>query len=228
MASTNKTLNYDLSQYVGTDKPTYLGDYNNDMLKIDTAIKGNADDITDINTNLASVTATANQASSLANGASSTATQANTTANEANTRSQTNASKIESLEDFLTFGTSEHFTAGTLRVGNGTINGVDIYVNKSTDGKLAKVYGNLNFTPSASGTVEVEINTNFIVDEEFVVTPVGGYYSDGLLKGGGSIKFLTNGKIRLVMASPVSGKRNILYCIPFMIYIKNFGDEPEV
>lgn len=38
MSSTNKTTYYDLSQYIGTDKPTYLGDYNSDMSKIDSAI----------------------------------------------------------------------------------------------------------------------------------------------------------------------------------------------
>lgn len=43
MASTNKTSNYELSQYVGSDKPTYLGDYNSDMLKIDAGMKANAD-----------------------------------------------------------------------------------------------------------------------------------------------------------------------------------------
>lgn len=43
MSSTNKTPNYKLSQYVGTDKPTYLGDYNGDMLKIDNQLKENAD-----------------------------------------------------------------------------------------------------------------------------------------------------------------------------------------
>lgn len=43
MSSTNKTPNYNLSQYIGTDKPTYLGDYNGDMLKIDTQLKANAD-----------------------------------------------------------------------------------------------------------------------------------------------------------------------------------------
>lgn len=40
MSSTNKTNYYDLSQYIGTDKPTYLGDYNSDMSKIDGAIHG--------------------------------------------------------------------------------------------------------------------------------------------------------------------------------------------
>lgn len=43
MSSTNKTANYKLSQYIGTDKPTYLGDYNGDMLKIDAQLKANAD-----------------------------------------------------------------------------------------------------------------------------------------------------------------------------------------
>lgn len=45
MASTNKTANYDLSQFVGTDHPTWLGDYNDDMEKIDAQLKQNADDI---------------------------------------------------------------------------------------------------------------------------------------------------------------------------------------
>lgn len=62
MASTNKTPNYDLSQYIGTDKPTYLGDYNSDMLKIDTAMRENADGISEANTNAGSAVATAKQA----------------------------------------------------------------------------------------------------------------------------------------------------------------------
>lgn len=38
MSSTNKTENYDLSQFVGTDIPSILNDYNGDMRKIDTAL----------------------------------------------------------------------------------------------------------------------------------------------------------------------------------------------
>lgn len=45
MTATNKTTNYQLSQFVGTDRPTWLGDYNSDMSKIDTQLKRNADDI---------------------------------------------------------------------------------------------------------------------------------------------------------------------------------------
>lgn len=39
MGSTNRTTNYELSQFVGNDKPAWLSDYNGDMAKIDTAIK---------------------------------------------------------------------------------------------------------------------------------------------------------------------------------------------
>ena len=45
MSSTNKTATIELSQYVSTDKPTYLVDYNGDMLKIDNAIADDRDSI---------------------------------------------------------------------------------------------------------------------------------------------------------------------------------------
>lgn len=45
MTATNHTGNYNLSQFVGTDRPTWLGDYNGDMTKIDAQLKRNADDI---------------------------------------------------------------------------------------------------------------------------------------------------------------------------------------
>lgn len=45
MTASNKTANYELSQFVGTDRPTWLGDYNSDMSKIDAQLKRNADDI---------------------------------------------------------------------------------------------------------------------------------------------------------------------------------------
>lgn len=45
MTAANHTKNYNLSQFVGTDRPTWLGDYNGDMTKIDAQLKRNADDI---------------------------------------------------------------------------------------------------------------------------------------------------------------------------------------
>lgn len=46
MASTNKTPNYDLPQFIASDKPTWLGDVNGAMLAIDTAMHDNAENAT--------------------------------------------------------------------------------------------------------------------------------------------------------------------------------------
>lgn len=62
MASTNSTTHYELSQYVGSDKPTYLVDYNQDMSKIDAGIyaaKSEADTNSGAIGTLSSLTTTA-------------------------------------------------------------------------------------------------------------------------------------------------------------------------
>lgn len=63
MSSTNKTPNYKLSQYIGTDKPTYLGDYNGDMLKIDNQLKANADSASNAESTAGAAQAVAEKAS---------------------------------------------------------------------------------------------------------------------------------------------------------------------
>ena len=72
---TNSTPNLELSQFISTDKPTWLGDVNGDMLKIDTAY--------------AAVGAVASGASSKADTAISTAEAASTTATDAATLANT-------------------------------------------------------------------------------------------------------------------------------------------
>lgn len=45
MTATKHTANYNLSQFTGTDHPTWLSDYNGDMTRIDAQLKKNADAI---------------------------------------------------------------------------------------------------------------------------------------------------------------------------------------
>lgn len=77
MSSTNKTKYYKLNQYIGTDKPTYLGDYNSDMSKIDEGIHAVQETAT-----------TANQ----------TAGSAETIAQTALANTKTNATSIKNLQ----------------------------------------------------------------------------------------------------------------------------------
>lgn len=55
MTATNHTTNYNLSQFAGTDRPTWLGDYNGDMTKIDAQLKKNADAIASVGGGLETV-----------------------------------------------------------------------------------------------------------------------------------------------------------------------------
>lgn len=84
MSSTNKTANYNLSQYIGTDKPTYLGDYNSDMLKIDTELKANAD--------------SASNAASAAGAAQAVADKASKDVQTLNNSTTANSEEIASLK----------------------------------------------------------------------------------------------------------------------------------
>lgn len=84
MSSTNKTANYNLSQYIGTDKPTYLGDYNSDMLKIDNQLKANAD--------------SASNAASAAGAAQAVASEASKNVQNLNNSVTANSADIASLK----------------------------------------------------------------------------------------------------------------------------------
>lgn len=59
MTATNHTTNYNLSQFVGTDRPTWLGDYNDDMTRIDAQLKKNTDAIASAGGGLKAVSHTA-------------------------------------------------------------------------------------------------------------------------------------------------------------------------
>ena len=120
---TNRTENYDLPQFIGSDKPTWLGDFNTAMSTIDSAIGTNASSISTLGTRVTNAEGVASQASTdvagltstvatlsgnvqsvttTANNAQSTATSALNTANSANTKADTNASSIGDITDLET------------------------------------------------------------------------------------------------------------------------------
>lgn len=93
-SSTNKTTHYDLSQYVSSDLPTYLVDYNSDMSKIDTGI--NAAQTT---ADTASTAATnAQTAAETAQGTANTAVTNAATADTKATTANTNIGTMANLE----------------------------------------------------------------------------------------------------------------------------------
>lgn len=85
MASTNKTTHYELPQWIGTDKPTFLGDLNQAFEDIDTGIYNAATAASNAASAAGSAQSAASTAQSAAESAASTASAANTLATTANT-----------------------------------------------------------------------------------------------------------------------------------------------
>ena len=82
MSHTNSTPNYNLPQFVGTDKPTWLNDVNGAMSAIDTQMKANADSATTAGT---SATTANNAIGTLANLETTAKTDLVSAVNEVNT-----------------------------------------------------------------------------------------------------------------------------------------------
>lgn len=153
MSSTNKTSNYELSQFIGTDKPAWLGDYNTDMSKIDAQMKLNADGVTsasgsatsavnaigtlenlttDAKSNLVSAI---NEVDSHADTAQSTANTANTTATTANTTAS-------GLVSYLSMTNSNTLTVTASSTIGSVVNLEQSYRSAyNADGSLGKIYG---------------------------------------------------------------------------------------
>lgn len=88
MSYTNKTANYELPQYTADDKPTYLGDFNSAMLKIDTDMKTIENKADSSVTTANNANSSAEEALSIAQSAESSATSASSTAGQAKTMAE--------------------------------------------------------------------------------------------------------------------------------------------
>lgn len=85
MSFTNKTPNYNLPQWLGTDKPSWLVDVNGAFSAIDTAIKNAADSGSGADATAKAALETAQTAKNTANDALTQADEANTKSDNANT-----------------------------------------------------------------------------------------------------------------------------------------------
>lgn len=158
MSHTNTTANYNLPQFVGTDKPSWLTDVNGAMTSIDTQMKANADANTttagDLTTLAGRVTtAEGNIATNTANitTVSNVASTAGTTASNA----KNTADALASMLDINDFGKT------TATTSNGTINFQNVYYASNADGSVGKIYGEIGVTPSTNAPTSITFSTPF-------------------------------------------------------------------
>lgn len=239
MSSTNKTSNYDLSQFVGSDKPAWLSDYNADMLAIDTQMKANADaastaagSATTANTaigTLASLTTdektnlvgAINEVDAHADTAQSTASSANSTAGSA-------LSKANALESALNLSTITNIVP-TVTVGSITYNSLKSARNSANS--IGKVYGKATIDLSNTTATSVTITLPSAFD-----TVASGFNVQGCalrqLRNINGIQMIdetgytvnTDGSITLNVAVYSDTTTLEVILLASVIFITSFGD----
>lgn len=238
MSSTNKTTNYDLSQFVGSDKPAWLADYNSDMSKIDTGLKGNSDAISvtdgkaDTNTtnigNLANLNtqaktnlvASINEVYTTAGTADGTAQAAATAANGAKT-------EADALSRYLSITDTGKITP---TVSGGTIgNFNDLYYALNADGTLGKIYGKLRVNVTTTGTVTITLPIPpLAAEEQFVIACAATYTVTGggqwLQIGARDITVNTNRTVTIEFTGIGVNNSLSLYLSPCLYFFTDFGD----
>lgn len=229
MASTNKTTNYQLSQYIGTDKPTYLGDYNGDMQKIDARMKTNADGFASANTLAQTAKDTADLAETHAQTGITNAGTAQNTATNALTKATANE---VALAKFNLYDNTEYTTQILVTNANAVSKKVSVATN--SNGSMAKVYGvvTVNNVVDNNSPVTITIpNTNLRPSQNINIKGnclMFLYTTNGITAYGmPTIEVKTNGDI-VVSTNPVSTISTYSFAfINSLLYIEDFGDAPQ-
>ena len=162
MGSTNKTTGYELPQWIGTDKPTFLGDMNDAFLKIDegmTANKGSAStaeaqagqavqDATQALTKANSVETTANQANTNAQNAVTIAKNVQEDVNDLKPTVNSNTAAINGLTTWIpvTFTPTRNYSTNTLKAFyNPTLKLFNVYGTIADTTDLPRTIGKFTF-----------------------------------------------------------------------------------
>lgn len=235
MSSTNKTTNYELSQFIGTDKPAWLVDYNQDMSKIDTGLntaqttatgadgKANANttnigDLTNLTTGVkTSLVAAINEVDGHADTAQETASTAQTTAAGADSKA------TQAINNTLKFNLS---TTGecTLVPTQGTVGQYShLYYASNSDGTLGKIYGSV-----IAGTVTgqtVRATSPFRPQSKITISGVLAQYAGDKSVLMTSFTVDTDGTIEFTFPSGWgAGGGHVIYFPPCIYFMEDFGD----
>lgn len=245
MSSTNKTTNYELSQFVGSDKPAWLADYNQDMAKIDagihtaqsaaTAADGKADtntsnigDMTYLATTAKNtLVAAINEVDSDVQTAQNTANSASTAASTANLNiAKFNLVNKSTLTPTINLGTVDPLTSLQFATDN--------------TNSVFKVYGRLriNNLNNISGKVTVKVGETSLRPSQAyqinsgVIMTVRSVNDTITAVGSRNIKVDTDGSIYIVTpldetgAASLDGATSVLDFIisPCLYFNSDFGD----
>lgn len=163
MSHTNSTPNYQLPQFVGTDKPAYLTDFNQAFSAIDTGIaaaKSSGDtaqaDVNELeneleqtNTNLSNLTSTVSTVSGVASSASNASSQ--------------NSLNITAIDNFFKIGTPQDIKNSISINAGGIGDATRATEMVNANGTCGKLSLNINFNTLAASSsgYDITVNTSF-------------------------------------------------------------------
>lgn len=252
MAYTNKTVNYELPQYVADDKPTYLGDFNSAMSKIDEVMKTNADSVTDANGQAANAVSQAQQASTTATSALNevnTVKSQITTINEKDSQQDTtisgnseaittlqdkvstNETDIKTIVDFIDLSNIQNYSSQiTTNIGQVDTSQTTVTVATNKNGSYGKIYGRIRImnisVPSGTRELQVTIpNTPIRPNTNMTIIPGGFARNDKDHIDYLKIDVDTSGNITIRQSSINNTYIvDVLFLFPCIYYFKDFGD----
>lgn len=227
MSHTNTTANYNLPQFTGTDKPSWLTDVNGAMTSIDTQMKANADANTttagDLST-LAGRVTTAEE--NISTNASSISTVANV-ANNAGTTATNAKKEADALSAFLDINTFKDLTA---TVSRGNIVAQNFKSARNSDGSLGKIYGLLRISNTAgTSPITVTLSDCGLRPSETITINSGAlvaiYTTSGLNDFAPTdVTIASTGAVSFSLQTNQAIAEIQLSMLPFVIFAKNFGD----
>lgn len=249
MSSTNHTTNYNLPQFVGSDKPAWLGDINPAMSAIDTAIHNASTTASQGVSDASTAQTKANSAYDLADGAKTDASTAQGTANQAIANSNTNAGKITALEN--KFILSDITTVTNMQTG-AFGNDYHYTLAQNNDGSVFKFYGVWYIDNNTGSTITVQkpavpgligvygfatgVFLNTAPTEAYRIAPSGIFFTSGNSTARsayeGCIAVGTDGQIYAVASGvqteSLAGNSSYRdFQIASLYFNTNFGDEPS-
>ena len=226
MSHTNTTANYNLPQFTGTDKPSWLTDVNGAMTSIDTQMKANADANTTTAGDLTTLTGRVTTAEGNIATQGSTLQTVSTVASSASTTATNAQNEISDLSRYLTLTT---FASSTVSTNNGNVTNNNVMNATNADGSVGKIYGQFYVHPSASAPSTITITTNFKPREQITINGVGliqGRTSDSDINPV-SLVVNPNGNVNITIGAGWYNKEGIVILNACLLFLKNFGDAEQ-
>ena len=245
MASTNKTTNYELSQFIGSDKPAWLTDYNADMGKIDAGIAAAQSTATGADgkgtANASAIGTLANLTTTAKTDLVSATNEVNTTAGTAlNTATTAAGSATEAkgianaLADYLKMVTFNLIPTNQFVAQAGTVNDTGFSVALNAAGTYGKIYGRIEFTSGATTgwqSITVNTDTGIRASSEFTIWNAGICNcmdaSQNQEIGLVNVIVKTDGKLEIRFFSKIASKKFMILFPPCLYYFEDFGDTQE-